>query len=414
METSDVVVVVGIFVAIVVMLVIVYEVFSTSSMWNRRVEMKQEREREGFADLISEEDLDIDELNEYREIVKEAYLAVLDRFPTRDEQTSYVRLLANDQTSFSEIVQSLKRTDEHKDKTDEISDTLPKSTQSMVDEVEEDEAEGDAETEALREGFRTVHDREPNSKHLRCMRLAVTTGQGMSAEKAAERCGDGMDEVDSGEERGGGISQDQFDEEQMQRSDEMPDIESVIDDIGEGERKELEKLVREAYEDVYGEQGEDVDVDMNNAPRWEPEPLTQQTVDMWVKILWKENGDVDLLRKKMRWLRKASMGFPLEDPGDRSGRAKARTPPGMDPDPYALAYILDADPLGRRANDEERAERRRRYLKERKESYGVGSRYDASTVEEALMERSRRMDAAELNEKREEDIRRIWEKTVDE
>ena len=191
----------------------------------------------------------------------------------------------------------------------------------------------------------------------------------------------------------------------MNRSDDYPAHELRKYAISLEARTRMEEIVRRTYEKVYGEED---DTYAYGKIKWKPEELNQRSLDIWVDILWRENGDVDALEQKMRNLRKVSMGFPLTGIGSRT-KTKARLPPGLDPDPYAHSYMLDLDPLGDAVTEEEKKERRRRYIRGRKKSYGIGSKWSKDmTVEQVMMERSKRSDMAELHEKREKDVRDIY------
>lgn len=438
----------GIIVAAISVIVIIHEIYRGT--W---IGPGGEAGLEGYTedDIVRVDNLSIDRLNELRGMVRDAYITVLERYPSKDEQTAYVRLLANDQTSFSGIMDNLKRTDEYKSESerDRVTDPLPPRTKSMVEAEEKEQGEGedeedgddgedededeeeggdlgedldmdsgsegkgskkddndeDMERRRLRRVFKGLYGKEPSDKDLTCMKLALRTADDLEEEDAAERCGGEEDEEDY----------EDVTETMNKREEVEGGIDPLLGDMKDSERDAMELMVRDAFEEVMEEEREEAR--LRQAEGWEPEELTQPTIKMWTMVLWKANGDVDELKNKMRGLRKASMGFPIDGFGARgeggNWKSRAALPPGLDPDPYALSYVLDADPLGRLATKEERERMRRKYEKERKDSYGVGKRYDASTVEEALMQRSRKMDAAELQEKREDDLRKILEKSED-
>lgn len=483
--SSDVVVIIGIITAVVVIASIVYVVFSAAvgarnnsnndngsgAAAGKEEEDDDEQERrEGFFASSGEgygqhDDIDVDELNEYRGIVREAFAVVLDRYPTKEEQSTYIRLLSSDQTSFVGIMKALKRSDEYvRTKTNRIVDPLPPPTKSIVEAEEDREASQGGDVEVLRAAFRDQMKREAREEELSCMLDRVRSGRGASTGEAIIECAgytrsdrlrssddDNNDDSDDEDGTASSRGRSEDDEEKERRGDEyghdtddddgddddrddeygddgdgggevrpdnddllsasLSDLDASLESIEGEERREMEDTVRRVYAKVHGRDGH-ATAAAPQGDKWAPPAeLNRQTLDMWIMYLWKDDKDAAKLERRMRALQRASRGVPIGGSGgeeEEDAGPEARVPAGMDADPYALAYALDADMLGDDLSEEERARRKRAYAKQRNESYGVGTRYGgAETAEEALIMRSRKMDAADLAAKREEDRKRF-------
>jgi len=454
--------------------------------------------KEHFFAYTTEDDLDVDTLNAYRDIVKKAYTNVLRRLPEKDEQKMYVVLLANDQIDQETIERNLKSSDEYR--SNEITSPLPPKTDSMVDALAKEksnksnassdasDASGESdELQSIVPAYITQTGEIPSSDDVYCVNTGMRAK--MSLEDAITQCakrsrpsdsdrgefddedenegtedvsdddkhevgeeeeeedneneqdkdkdedendeedgedgedGDGNEDEengDNGENRDNGDRDDEnengkeekksrpkWDEEKMNRSDAYPAHELRKYAISLEKRLRMEEIVKAAYERVYGEEE---DTYAYGKVKWKPDELDQHSLDIWVDILWRENEDVRALEAHMRNLWNVTRGFPLPVDGVRKGKAPHANPPeGLDPNPYAHSYMLDLDPLGDAVTEEEKAERKRRYKKGRRESHDIGSKWSEDmTGEQVLMERSKRSDAAKLHEKREKDVRDIF------
>jgi len=86
-------------------------IFAATVGFERQRQFKKDREafeQDGLTPPTAEQ------AQRYRTVVKQAYTAVLDRFPTREEQDMWVRLLHADEASMQAITERLKESREYK------------------------------------------------------------------------------------------------------------------------------------------------------------------------------------------------------------------------------------------------------------------------------------------------------------